>query len=585
MTSKYQIIMSKQTFHLGLSMAGAVSAGAYTAGFMDYLLEALSEWENAKQQQLNNSDSNIPTHNVIIDAIGGASAGGMVGMIATLALYAGNWKPVKKVSNVKTGNILYDSWVFLDDDENLYSEKASGKGTFEKMLDISDINPEVGAPSLLNSTPIDAIAERVFNELPKEAGLDNFPKYISKDLRLLITLTSLRPLDYKVKMSRIKSKFLDETPSHRVSSHDVLAHFKLNFDDTKDKNQYLPFHPHNLDSRQFLIKVTKATGAFPIGLKSRYFDNEFTTSYLNNSLKVRKSLIKDLDILIDAEQTPNFQFTAIDGGTINNEPFDEVLRHLVKKHGEPNLDNPKFGTVHIDPFPNFFDAKVTDDVNHKVSSIVGILGAIVPTILSQARYKQTDTYGVGLFKLMSFPRKLKSGKMEIREHPPLATGALEGFGGFLDIKFRQHDFFLGRDNARNFLRGILFLECDKHNPNNLFYGVSDAAIAEFKRNVKQKDGSEKIYMPIIPDISKIEGDSNPTKYEVEDFPKFNGKAFRELKKPIKKRVNAILKAELKGRVKSWWLKPIIAAFRGIIASKITNWVIEQVELDFKNRKM
>ena len=109
MTSKYQIIMSKQTFHLGLSMAGAVSAGAYTAGFMDYLLEALSEWENAKQQQLNNSDSNIPTHNVIIDAIGGASAGGMVGMIATLALYAGNWKPVKKVSNVKTGNILYDS--------------------------------------------------------------------------------------------------------------------------------------------------------------------------------------------------------------------------------------------------------------------------------------------------------------------------------------------------------------------------------------------------------------------------------------------------------------------------------------------
>ena len=37
------------TFHLGLTMAGAVSAGAYTAGFMDYILEALSEWEKAKQ--------------------------------------------------------------------------------------------------------------------------------------------------------------------------------------------------------------------------------------------------------------------------------------------------------------------------------------------------------------------------------------------------------------------------------------------------------------------------------------------------------------------------------------------------------
>ena len=577
--------MSKQTFHLGLSMAGAVSAGAYTAGFVDYILEALTEWEREKQAQAGNPDSKIPNHNVIIDAIGGASAGGMVGMIATLALYSGNWKPVKKVSNVKTGNILYDSWVFLDDDLSLYSKENRGKATFEKMLDTSDINPEVGAPSLLNSVPIDNIAERVFNELPNDASIDKLPSFISKDLRLLITLTSLRPLDYKVKMSRIKSKFLDETPSYRVSSHDVVAHFKLNYDDTNDKNQYLPFHPHNLKSRDFLIKVTKATGAFPIGLKPRYFDDEFSTNYLNNSLKVRKSLIENIDILKEDETTSDFQFTAIDGGTINNEPFDEVLRHLIKKHGDPNLDNPKFGTVLIDPFPNFFDSKVTEQANYKVSSIFGIVGALVPTILNQARYKQTDTYGPGLFKLMSFPRKLKSGKMEIREHPPLATGSLEGFGGFLDIKFRQHDFFLGRDNARNFLRGILFLECNKDDPNNLFYGVSDAAIDEFRKKVKQKDGSEKIYMPIIPDLSKIDGDTNPTSYEVEEFPKFNKEAFRKLEKPIKNRVKAIIKAELSGKIESWWLRPIIAVFRGVLASKITKWVIEQVETDFKNRKM
>ncbi|WP_179019664.1 patatin-like phospholipase family protein [Winogradskyella forsetii] len=577
--------MSNQTFYLGLSMAGAVSAGAYTAGFIDYLLEALSEWEKAKQQQANNPNSNIPNHKVVIDALGGASAGGMVGMIATLALYSGNWTPVKKVSNKKTGNILYDSWVFLDDDLSLYSEKGSGKGTFEKMLDTSDIDPEAGAPSLLNSTPIDAIAERVFNELPKDSGIDKLPEFISKDLRLLITLTSLRPLDYKVKLSRLKSKFLDETPSHRVSSHDVLAHFKLDYDDTKDSGLYLPFHPHHLDSRNFLIKVTKATGAFPIGLKPRYFDDEFSTRYLNNSLKIRKSLIEDLDILIDEGATPNFQFTAIDGGTINNEPFDEVLRHLIKKHGAPDLENPKFGTLHIDPFPNFLDPELVDNINYKVSSIMGILGALVPTILNQARYKQTDTYGVGLFKLMSFPRKLKSGKMEIRAHPPLATGAIEGFGGFLDIKFRQHDFFLGRDNARNFLRGILFLECDKDDPDNLFYGVSDAAIAEFKRNVKQDDGSEKVYMPIIPDLSKIEGDTNPTRYEVEEFPKFNKDAFRKLEKPMRARVKAILKAELNGKIESWWLRQVVRMFRGSIAKKITKIAMTHMEKDFKNRKM
>jgi hypothetical protein len=32
----------QDTFYVGLCMAGAVSAGAYTAGVMDYLLEALT---------------------------------------------------------------------------------------------------------------------------------------------------------------------------------------------------------------------------------------------------------------------------------------------------------------------------------------------------------------------------------------------------------------------------------------------------------------------------------------------------------------------------------------------------------------
>ena len=33
------------TFHLGITMAGAVSVGCYTAVFMDYLIEILELWE------------------------------------------------------------------------------------------------------------------------------------------------------------------------------------------------------------------------------------------------------------------------------------------------------------------------------------------------------------------------------------------------------------------------------------------------------------------------------------------------------------------------------------------------------------
>ena len=36
------------TFHLGINVAGAVSAGAYTAGVLDFLTEALEQWYVAK---------------------------------------------------------------------------------------------------------------------------------------------------------------------------------------------------------------------------------------------------------------------------------------------------------------------------------------------------------------------------------------------------------------------------------------------------------------------------------------------------------------------------------------------------------
>ncbi len=583
------------TFHLGITMAGAVSAGAYTAGFMDYVLEALSAWEVAKKKHENETNSNIPDHSVIIDAIGGASAGGMVSMITTLALYAGKIKPVREVSNVKTGNVLYDSWVFLDDDDSLYDGRKTGKTTFEKMLSNEDLSSEKGAPSLLNSIPIDRIAEKVFEELPSNASLDNFPSYISDDLRVLLTVTSLRPMDYKVKFSKIKSKFLDSTPGHRISNHDVVAHFKLNYDDATDKNQYLPFRPLPSDglgdkpksNKGFLIKVTKATGSFPVGLAPRYFDSEFPTDYIHNSIMVRKAFNAQMDIELDSDGKENFQFTAVDGGTINNEPFDEVLRCLVANHGPDNPEAPKYGTVLIDPFPNFELEKGVKEPDYQKTSIMDIIGGLVPTILNQARNKQSDTYGTGLFKLMAFPRKLKLGSLHEVSHPPLATGGIGGFGGFIDIEFRKHDFFLGRDNARNFLRGIMFMEYDETNPNNLFHGVSDEAVEKFGRKIKQEDGTKKTFMPIIPDVSKLDpnDDSNPSRYTVQDFPKFNKQAFRKLERPIRSRTKAILKAELKGKMSGWLWRLGKGFVINKLSKKMTKWVIETIEKDFAKRGM
>ena len=48
MATRTQISWRADEFKLGINMAGAISAGAYTAGVLDFLMEALEEWEKAK---------------------------------------------------------------------------------------------------------------------------------------------------------------------------------------------------------------------------------------------------------------------------------------------------------------------------------------------------------------------------------------------------------------------------------------------------------------------------------------------------------------------------------------------------------
>src|SRR3954451_12032112 len=73
-------------FEIGLVMAGAISAGAYTAGVIDFLLQALDEWERAKEQARKDiaagKTNDCPMHEVRIKVMAGASAGGMTAGLA-----------------------------------------------------------------------------------------------------------------------------------------------------------------------------------------------------------------------------------------------------------------------------------------------------------------------------------------------------------------------------------------------------------------------------------------------------------------------------------------------------------------------
>ena len=107
-------------FEIGLVMAGAISAGAYTAGVIDFLVEALDEWEKAKEQARRDPDDpkarECPMHEVKIKVMAGASAGGMTAGLAAGLLgmeYESVTTPAadRPARRRPTNNNLYRSWV------------------------------------------------------------------------------------------------------------------------------------------------------------------------------------------------------------------------------------------------------------------------------------------------------------------------------------------------------------------------------------------------------------------------------------------------------------------------------------------
>jgi hypothetical protein len=52
------------TFKLAINMPGAISAGAYTAGVLDFLTEALDAWYEAKRDH-----ECVPAHDISIESL------------------------------------------------------------------------------------------------------------------------------------------------------------------------------------------------------------------------------------------------------------------------------------------------------------------------------------------------------------------------------------------------------------------------------------------------------------------------------------------------------------------------------------
>src|SRR4051794_28032633 len=69
-------------FELALALAGGVSTGSWSAGVLDFLVEALDAWEGAAAA----SSPDAPPHRLVVSGLAGASAGAQAAALLTMAL-------------------------------------------------------------------------------------------------------------------------------------------------------------------------------------------------------------------------------------------------------------------------------------------------------------------------------------------------------------------------------------------------------------------------------------------------------------------------------------------------------------------
>ena len=567
-----------KTLKLGLTMAGAVSAGAYTAGVMDYLLETLEKWEREKQliREGKSDRKDIPMHDVEICVMGGASAGGMTTAITLAVLSLGhepidytnyavnqnNPEALKRFSK----NKFFDSWV------NLVAEEM-----MPKLLNESDIQHKLS--SLLNSTFIDEVADKAFPD--QGMNTNQLPNYFNPELELLLTLTYLEgyELRYPFKGSTANATYISKT-------HRDFAHFKLWNSEKDPYRGQIPLRANDPEVVIRLKEAAKATGAFPIGLKHREF-NRKKKYILNNPLInpfvglegldpeiPMDTLFLSPDLKPGEDENTECSMKFVDGGLLNNEPFEITQQILRNNFSDTNnlYDEDKFDNtiIMIDPFPSeptdvgeFSDESLMDIVS-KVFKVLRSEPLVKPGNILKAYTKESfDRFTIS----PSAARPNPDGTIDkVAGSSAIACGSLDGFGGFLSKTFREHDFFLGRKNCQSFLRNHFAVS--EETTNEIFvegYECPESR-ARFRFSPNPMDKHPRYFLPIIPDMD-CEAGWRP-KTGVPSFPEIKEEVVRQVKKDFKRRLKHIFKSMMGGR---WWyifILPFIALGKWWLTRKI-----------------
>jgi hypothetical protein len=511
-----------EPFEIGLVMAGAISAGAYTAGVMDFMLQALDEWQKAKD-----ANQDVPRHEARIKVMTGASAGGMTAAMTVGAL-ATRFPPVTDATGSdNASNRLFDSWVNRIDIEALLGK-----------ADLADPNAQV--KSLLDSTILKSIADRALDGEPT----GHRRAYVDEVLHVITTVSNLRGVPYNSPLEgEIKG-------GHDLYLHADHVHFAISDDGAQAVPGALSLDWQKSDARfgeawETLKLAALATGAFPVGLAPRMLAYTLPAK-TNDVYSMRRwpipkdgkndeagnywRRIEYKPIAPNWPGSPNppprYDFLCVDGGLMNNEPL-ELAREILAGAGGFNPQDAKGArraVILIDPFPG---GGSVDEAYQVKDDLVSVVKDMFNALKNQARFKPEELELAQDPKVFS---RFLIGPSRTNEKDenlpfPIASGALGGFGGFLSRDFRQHDFVLGRRNCQRFLK--LRFALGEKNP--LFSGWTDD---QKRRHHIERDGLA--LLPVIPLVGSAVAEVKPL-----PWPSIPRARLDTLEKQIEDRVSAV----------------------------------------------
>lgn len=591
---------NNKIFHLGLCMAGSVSAGAYTAGVVDFLHEALENWEEERK----NGATDIPDHQVIIDLLGGASGGGITSALTFFGLR----------NKIPHASLNPDGRTFtVDKDKNIYWKvwvELTKNDILDELLMDNDIC-EGYIPSLLNANFVDEVAEIFRQYIAHGEQMPDLPAYLNERAELFLTLFNVTGIKYNV-----KSKSSAATQQF-MSEHRDLSHFRWSDIYEDDGRMEISFDTaKNLES---LLQSAKATGAFPVGLRARVVEREakyiWDNPYFQKNGKFDKTSI-NLGNQIK-EESNVYKTINGDGGTANNEPI-ELCRDLLLKirldqykdiqaevdidaasTTEKSIEKKKLtnsSVLLIDPFPSQdFELKIPENEDaHLFSYLPKFIFALNAQLIFDAKdaFEAYDINNYGLHVIAP------SREGAIEPEYVIACGSLGGFGGFFNKDFRIHDYFLGRHNCQSFLRKYFVVDLNESNAQNIeciqsildAYKINPAAVKRFSYT----DETGKQLVPIIPDVkltspvivivtdngneSKTITYSDPNPLPLYKLKKLDAGYFYQYRNDIKARIRKIIKSLfIAGSLGDFAINIAANAFDDKIADKLLEVVINDLK--------